>query len=88
MAKNIQAPDDVQIAAMNIEYESIGNLMAPGPGTPWEDRGSIGAIPAFFKTAIMSMTSPFTSSCMKPASLSSRDLSACEAGKKECTRPA
>ena len=26
MAKNIQAPDDVQIAAMNIEYESIGNL--------------------------------------------------------------
>jgi hypothetical protein len=60
MAKNIQAPDDVQIVAMNIEYESIGNLMAPGPGTPWEDRGSIGAIPAFFKTAIMSMTSPRT----------------------------
>ena len=27
MAKNIQAPDDVQIAAMNIEYETIGNLM-------------------------------------------------------------
>ena len=60
MAKNIQAPDDVQIAAMNIEYESIGNLMAPGPGTPWEDRGSIGAFAAFFKTAIMSMTSPRT----------------------------
>ena len=60
MAKNIQAPDDVQIAAMNIEYERIGNLMAPGPGTPWEDRGSIGVIPAFFKTAIMSMTAPRT----------------------------
>jgi hypothetical protein len=60
MAKNIQAPDDVQIASMNIEYERIGNLMAPGPGTPWEDRGSIGVIPAFFKTAIMSMTSPRT----------------------------
>jgi hypothetical protein len=60
MAKNIQAPDDVQIAAMNIEYERIGNLMAPGPGTPWEDRGSIGAFAAFFKTAIMSMTSPRT----------------------------
>jgi hypothetical protein len=58
MAKNIQAPDDVQIAAMNIEYERIGNLMAPGPGTPWEDRGSIGGFAAFFKTAIMSMTSP------------------------------
>jgi hypothetical protein len=60
MAKNIQAPDDVQIASMNVEYERIGNLMAPGPGTPWEDRGSIGASPAFFKTAIMSMTSPRT----------------------------
>src|SRR5258706_1776548 len=60
MAKNIQAPDDVQIASMKTEYERIGNLLAPGPGTPWEDRGSIGPIPAFFKTAIMSMTSPRT----------------------------
>ena len=58
MAKHIQAPDDVQIASMNIERERIGNLLAPGPGTPWEDRGSIGAIPAFFKTVIMSMTAP------------------------------
>ena len=60
MAKNIQAPDDVQIASMKTEYERVGNLLAPGPGTPWEDRGSIGPIPAFFKTAIMSMTSPRT----------------------------
>ena len=58
MAKNVQTPDDVQIASMNIEAERIGNLLAPGPGTPWEDRGSIGVIPAFFKTVIMSMTAP------------------------------
>ena len=58
MAKNVQTPDDVQIASMNIEAERIGNLLAPGPGTPWEDRGSIGVIPAFFKTVVMSMTAP------------------------------
>ena len=59
MAKhNVQTPDDVQISSMNIERELIGDLLAPGPGTPWEDRGSIGAIPAFFKTVVMSMTSP------------------------------
>lgn len=58
MAKNIESPDDVQIAAMNVQRQAVGNLMAPGPGTPWEDRGSVGLLPAFFKTAVMSMTSP------------------------------
>jgi hypothetical protein len=58
MAKNIESPDDVQIASMNVQQHQVGNLMAPGPGTPWEDRGSIGLLPAFFKTAVMSMTSP------------------------------
>lgn len=34
-----------------------GNLMATGPGTPWEDRGA-GMIPAFFKTCIMGLKNP------------------------------
>jgi hypothetical protein len=34
------------------------NLMAPGPGTPWEDRGSIGVVGAFFKTCFRSMFKP------------------------------
>ena len=34
------------------------DLMRPGNGTPWEDRGSSGAIPAYFKTAFKSFTSP------------------------------
>jgi hypothetical protein len=58
MAKNIESPEDVQIPSMNVQQQHLGNLMAPGPGTPWEDRGSIGFLPAFFKTAVMSMTSP------------------------------
>jgi len=60
MAKNVQTPDDVQIASMNYRQSTVGDLLAPGPGTPWEDRSSIGAIPAFFKTVVQSMTSPGT----------------------------
>src|SRR3954452_10511067 len=61
MAKNnVQTPDDVQIASMNVRQATVGDLLAPGPGTPWEDRSSIGLIPAFFKTVIQSMTSPGT----------------------------
>jgi hypothetical protein len=58
MAKNIESPEDVQIASMNVQQQYVGNPMAPGVGTPWEDRGSIGMLPAFFKTAVMSMIAP------------------------------
>jgi hypothetical protein len=34
------------------------NLMAAGDGTPWEDRGNVGVIVAFIRTAIQSMASP------------------------------
>src|SRR5580698_4272943 len=34
------------------------DLLTAGEGTPWEDRGRIGIFAAFFKTCIMSMTSP------------------------------
>src|SRR5205823_5939491 len=33
--------------------------MAPGPGTPWEDRGTHGMVGAFIKSAVMSITNVF-----------------------------
>jgi hypothetical protein len=34
------------------------NPLEPGAGTPWEDRGSIGFVPAIFKTAFAAMFAP------------------------------
>lgn len=58
MPKHIQAPPGFEIAAHAAKKEAVRDLMAPGPGTPWEDRGSSNAVVAYFKTAIMSLTSP------------------------------
>jgi hypothetical protein len=60
MAKNIEAPPDLQIAALQQQKKAAGmiNLMAPGDGTPWEMRGSEGAIAGFFKTALQSLLQP------------------------------
>src|SRR4051812_31996950 len=57
MAKPIPPPN-VAIASLDARKQTMFNLMAPGPGTPWEDRGSIGVIGAFFKTAFRSMFKP------------------------------
>jgi hypothetical protein len=57
MAKPIP-PSNVAIASLDARKQTMFNLMAPGPGTPWEDRGSIGTIGAFFKTAFKSMFKP------------------------------
>src|SRR3954470_3812465 len=51
-------PSNVAIASLDARKQTMFNLMAPGPGTPWEDRGSIGVIKAFFKTAFASMFKP------------------------------
>ena len=51
-------PPNVAIASLDARKQTMFNLMAPGPGTPWEDRGSIGVIGAFFKTAFRSMFKP------------------------------
>jgi len=51
-------PPNVAIASLDARKQTMFNLMAPGPGTPWEDRGSIGTIGAFFKTAFRSMFKP------------------------------
>src|SRR5438045_2655031 len=57
MAKPIP-PHNVAIASLDARKQTMFNLMAPGPGTPWEDRGSIGVVGAFFKTAFRSMSKP------------------------------
>jgi hypothetical protein len=57
MAKST-TPSNVAIASLDARKQTMFNLMAPGPGTPWEDRGSIGVIGAFFKTAFRSMLKP------------------------------
>jgi hypothetical protein len=57
MAKPIPPPN-VAIASLDARKQTMFNLMAPGPGTPWEDRGSIGVVGAFFKTCFRSMFKP------------------------------
>lgn len=54
----ILLPPDIQIPALQKKLVEMRNLMIPGPGTPWEDRGSQGVIAAFFSTCLMSLTSP------------------------------
>jgi hypothetical protein len=55
----IRAPENLEIAALKQKQSKFFDAMAPGPGTPWEDRGSRGVIGAFFKSCTMSMTSFF-----------------------------
>src|SRR5258706_2160731 len=57
MAK-LTPPHNVAIASLDARKQTMFNLMAPGPGTPWEDRGSVGVVGAFFKTAFRSMFKP------------------------------
>ena len=56
-----KVPDFVQgIQMPNMKNKSATpiDLMRPGNGTPWEDRGSTGAVGAYIKTVIKSLTSP------------------------------
>jgi hypothetical protein len=51
-------PEGIEIAALKKKQQTVVNFMATGTGTPWEDRGSSGTVPAFFKTAFASLFSP------------------------------
>jgi hypothetical protein len=57
MAK-VRAPAEIEIAALKQKAVAQSNLMQAGPGTPWEDRGSLGMIPAFFATCFKAITAP------------------------------
>ena len=54
----IKPPDNIEIASLRKKQKTIFDPMAPGTGTPWEDRGTHGTVGAFFKTCIASMTAP------------------------------
>ncbi|HWP39685.1 MAG TPA: hypothetical protein VNL70_02080 [Tepidisphaeraceae bacterium] len=58
MAK-ITPPADLHIAALEKKklVEHV-NLLAAGPGTPWEDRGHLGILKAIIQTCRMSLLSP------------------------------
>ena len=48
MAKSYEVPPGVDIAALRGKNKSTAvNLMLPGEGTPWEDRGNLGLLKAF-----------------------------------------
>jgi hypothetical protein len=59
MAKAYEAPPGVEIAALkNKKTTGPMDLMMPGDGTPWEDRGNLGLVKAFIQTCVSSITKP------------------------------
>jgi hypothetical protein len=56
----VRTPENIAIASLKQKQAEHFDPMAPGAGTPWEDRGSHGVAGAFFKTCKMSMTAPTT----------------------------
>jgi hypothetical protein len=50
--------DPYRIAALQQKAALQYDLMRPGPGTPWEERGSSGLISAFVKTCFRSLFAP------------------------------
>jgi hypothetical protein len=58
MSNPADAPTDLEIAAHRARQARAHNPLEPGPGTPWEDRGSTGMVAAFFKTVAMAFTRP------------------------------
>lgn len=55
---NPEVPSDLDIATLRARQARAHNPLEPGPGTPWEDRGSIGPVAAFFKTVAGMLTRP------------------------------
>jgi len=53
----VRTPDNIEIASLKKKQVTLFDPMAPGSGTPWEDRGSHGTLGAFFKTCIKSLYS-------------------------------
>jgi hypothetical protein len=64
----IRPPENIEIASLKKKQEMGFDAMAPGPGTPWEDRGTHGTVKAFFKTCWASLFSPaaLTDSIRRP----------------------
>jgi hypothetical protein len=58
--KAMNNPDPVsQRGSLRNPHQPMGQrLMAPGTGTPWEDRDSLGIVSAFLRTCIGMLTAP------------------------------
>jgi len=56
----VRTPENIAIASLKQKQAEHFDPMAPGAGTPWEDRGTHGVVGAFFRTCKMSMTSTTT----------------------------
>src|SRR5690349_16616185 len=54
----IQPGPNIHIAALEKKKVEQANLMQPGSGTPWEDRGHLGTVKAVFATAVASLKAP------------------------------
>jgi hypothetical protein len=67
----VKPPDNIEIASLRKKQRVIFDPMAPGEGTPWEDRGTHGTVGAFIKTCIMSLTAPgkLTNSIRRPETI-------------------
>jgi hypothetical protein len=57
MAK-METPAHIEIASLRDQQVKDVDLMVPGHGTPWEDRGSHGVVGAFAKTVFMAIFKP------------------------------
>jgi hypothetical protein len=58
MAKAFEPVEAVDMAALKEKGPISYDLLRPGNGTPWEDRGSRGALGAFFSTCVASIARP------------------------------
>jgi hypothetical protein len=51
-------PPGISLPNMKKQGPALVDLMRPGNGTPWEDRGNTGSVSAYLKTVGKSFTSP------------------------------
>ncbi|HZL36597.1 MAG TPA: hypothetical protein VFC78_14855 [Tepidisphaeraceae bacterium] len=58
MANDNDATRSTGAPVPNAKVSQNYDLMRPGNGTPWEDRGTFGPVAAYFKTAFKSIVSP------------------------------
>jgi hypothetical protein len=58
MTQSTEPHDPYEMAALKKQRAKVIDPMAVGPGTPWEDRGNLGVVVAFFKTCLASMFKP------------------------------
>jgi hypothetical protein len=55
----VPRPEHVHIPALQRRHvEERTDLMRPGEGTPWEDRGHLGTLPALIRTVVAVLTRP------------------------------